>query len=101
MVGWIAQVSKCAVDEWRATTKVNLTLSDTIEIAILDLWYRNREIARAQGVELDPRSFSVHFVDYYYKDDSKVDQWGPGALEDAKVRIAAYRNEERSRLAGE
>ena len=93
---WIASASKCSIGEWRATTKRKLTLSDTIEIAILDLWYRNRKIARDQGIELDPQSFSVHFVDHYYDDGSQVDQWAPGALEDAKARVDAYRANERA-----
>lgn len=96
LVSWIANMSRCSVEEWRVTTKKKLTLSDTIEIAILDLWYRNRKIARDQGIELDPRSFSIHFVDHYYDEKSQVDQWGPGALEDAKARVDAYRASDRS-----
>jgi len=97
-IAWVAEILKCGADSWRAKVRARLTLADTIDVAILDLWYRNREIAQTQGIDLDVQSFSIHFVDNYYKEESAVDHWGPGALEDAKARIASYRDRERSGL---
>jgi hypothetical protein len=75
--------------EWRAVIRETLHLSDTIDIAILDLWYRNRAIAKAQGIEYTPEHFAVNFANEYMKEGSQVDVWSTGALDAAKQRIAA------------
>ena len=72
---------------WRRRTKEIVNLSDTIEIAILDLWYRNSAILRARGERYDPYHFAVNFVDNYFADDSQIDQWPGNALAAAKERI--------------
>lgn len=76
--------------EWKEVIQETLNLSDTIEIAILDLWYRNREIGRKEGMEYEPRQFAIDFTDHYMKDDSKVDVWEDDALQLAKERIVRH-----------
>jgi hypothetical protein len=72
---------------WRQKTKELINLSGTIEIAILDLWYRNSAALEARGELYDPYHFAVNFVDAYFADDSQVDVWPGNALEAAKSRI--------------
>lgn len=87
----LQKVFNTRVSEWHQSLREALELSGTIDIAILDLWYRNREIAAATGVEYLPQQFAMDFTDEYMKDGSQVDVWAPGALESAKKRISAYR----------
>lgn len=77
--------------EWHAVVKEALGLSGTIDIAILDLWYRNQEIASKQGMVYEASAFAIDFTDQYMKDGSQVDVWPQGALEAAKARIDAHR----------
>ena len=74
--------------DWRDVVKETLHLSDTIDIAILDLWYRNRGHFTAESGGYDPVWFSQVFTDEYMKDGSTVDVWPEGALAAAKSRIA-------------
>ena len=66
-----------------------LHLSNTIDIAILDLWYSNQDLAAQRGIEYSPMMFAQEFTDQYQKEGSKVDVWPPGALEKARARIQA------------
>lgn len=77
--------------EWHAVVRETLHLSNTIDIAILDLWYRNREQFKDQQGNYDSAWFSQVFTDEYVKEDSQVDVWPPGALEAAEARIKAAR----------
>ena len=87
----LQKVFNTQATEWRAVLRETLHLSDTIEVAVLDLWYRNRDALRNQGQEYDPVAFSQDFADNYFADDSKVDVWPEGALDEAKKRIADCR----------
>jgi hypothetical protein len=87
----IAQMIRTDVPGWRAKVKEMATLSETFEVAVLDLWYRNSQIAAERGELLSARDFAELFVDNYFLDDSQIDVWGPGALDAAKARIAAAR----------
>jgi len=78
--------------DWKLITKKVLDLSDTIEIAILDLWIRNRDIATGQNIKYEPSQFAIGFVENYYKEDSKVDVWEGDNLEQAKRRIEEYQS---------
>jgi hypothetical protein len=89
MQEWIAQIVRTDVDHWRAKIKEVATLSDTFELAVLDLWYRNTEIAASRGELLSASDFACLFADHYFAEGSQVDLWEPGALEEAKSRIAA------------
>ena len=73
--------------EWHEVLEETLHLSEFIQIAILDLWYRNREQFKTENGEYDPVWFSQIFTDEFMKDGSQVDVWPDGALEAAKLRI--------------
>lgn len=88
----LQEVFNSSASEWREIIREVLHLSDTIDIAILDLWYINREIALKHGQEYDPVAFARDLVDHYYEDGSKVDVWLDVALEAAKERIAKYQS---------
>ena len=85
----IQKVFETEATEWRQVLEETLHLSDTINIAILDLWYRNREHFKTESGEYDPFWFSQIFTDEYMKEGSQVDVWPEGALEAAKKRIKA------------
>jgi len=86
----LAKVFKTEPMDWKLIIKKTLNLSDTIEIAILDLWYRNQEIAGNRVIDYQPNQFAVDFVDNYLKEDSKIDIWEGDNLEQAKKRITEY-----------
>ena len=73
--------------EWRSVVKETLHLSDTIDIAIQDLWYRNRDHFKSQDGAYDAIWFSQVFTDEYMKKDSQIDIWHEGALDAAMKRI--------------
>lgn len=83
----IQKVFGTKASEWRSVIEETLHLSDTIDIAILDLWYRNREHFKTDAGEYDPVWFSQILTDEYMKDGSQVDVWSEGSLESAKERI--------------
>jgi hypothetical protein len=85
----IAQTIRTDMKGWRGKVKELATLSDTFEVAVLDLWYRNSKIAADRGEMLLASDFAELFVDNYFLDDSQIDVWAPGALEAAGARIAA------------
>ena len=86
----LQKVFKTKAAEWHESLREVLGLSPTIDIAILDLWYRNQDIARVQGIEYPAEQFAMNFTDEYMKEGSLVDIWPPGALEAAKQRIKAH-----------
>lgn len=83
----IQKVFGAQASEWHAVIEEKLHLSSSVDTAILDLWYRNREHFKSESGEYDPVWFSQIFTDEYMKDDSQVDVWPEGALEAAKERI--------------
>lgn len=87
----LQKIFKTKSYDWRHAVREVLHLSDTIDIAIIDLWYRNQDIARAQKAKYAPQQFAMDFVDEYMKDGSRVDVWTPAALLAAKARIAQQR----------
>lgn len=87
----LQQIFKTRSNDWHHSVREVLHLSDTIDIAILDLWYRNQDIARAQKTKYAPQQFAMDFVDEYMKEGSRVDVWAPGALDAAKARISRQR----------
>ncbi|HEX7641375.1 MAG TPA: hypothetical protein VF472_04090 [Burkholderiaceae bacterium] len=87
----LQKVFKTNATEWHASLREVLGLSPTIDIAILDLWYRNQDIAFAKGIKYPAEQFAINFTDEYMKDGSQVDVWPPGALEAAKQRIEAHK----------
>ncbi len=87
---------KTAATEWRAVVKESLHLSDTVDVAILDLWIRNSAAMERDGALYDPIAFSQDFVDHFYEPESQVDVWPEGALEAAQHRIQEYRSSHRA-----
>ena len=74
---------------WKKTIKKVLNLSDTIEIAIKDLWLRNSAIAKNDGTVLSAGQFADLFIENYYLENSKVDIWeNESDLNKAKKRIS-------------
>jgi hypothetical protein len=86
----LQKVFSTQATEWKAVVRETLHLSETFEIAVLDLWIRNREHYEetAEGY----RAFAQDFADKYMADDSKVDVWPDGALAAAKERIQKFKN---------
>ena len=74
--------------DWKKTLKKVLHLSDTIEIAIKDLWLTNSEIAKRDGIELSPEEFAIKFNENFLVPNSKIDIWeNESDLIRAKKRI--------------
>jgi len=86
----LQKVFNTQASEWREVIRETLHLSTTIEIAILDLWYTNQEVAKQRGVEYAPLAFAQNFNDEYQRDESKVDVWSAETLAAAKARIAMF-----------
>jgi hypothetical protein len=77
--------------DWRAGVRKMLKLSETIDVAILDLWYRNRRTALEQGWDYHPWHYAKNFHQNYVAKGSRVDVWEGDALEQARARIDAER----------
>ena len=88
----LAATLKTRATEWKSVVAETLHLSATIEIAILDLWFRNSDLARQSGASLTPADFAVMFVVEYKKAGSAIDTWPGDSLEQAKARVAARRS---------
>jgi hypothetical protein len=76
---------------WRLGIERELNLSETIDVAILDLWLRNSHLAKGNGWFYHPWHFAKNFLDNYFVDGSKIDVWAGNALELAKARIRSHR----------
>jgi hypothetical protein len=83
----LAKVFNTEPKDWKLIVKQALQLSDTIEIAILDLWYKNQELASQQGIEYHPNQFALDFTDRFLNADSRIDSWDVNTLNQAKERI--------------
>ena len=75
--------------DWRMGTRSQMRASETFDIAVLDLWYRNRASAAAAGWVYHPWHYAQNFLDNYFADGSRVDVWEGNALERARAVIAA------------
>ena len=76
--------------DWRKHVVEEFRLSDTIEIAIWDLWITNSANAEPDGWKYHPWHYAQNFADNYFSEESGVDVWEGNALEEAKKRIDAY-----------
>ena len=77
--------------DWRQFVIKETQLSETIEVAIWDLWIRNSANAKRDGWEYHPWHYAQDFADNYFADGSRVDVWEGNALQEAKQRIEDYR----------
>jgi len=74
---------------WREALQSALRLSSTIEVAILDHWYRHAASYGDYEPQFVPFAFAQDFVDRYFEEGSTVDVWGEGELEAARSRVAS------------
>ena len=77
--------------DWQQYVVKTSHLSDTIEVAIWDLWIRNSANARAKGWEYHPWHYAQNFADNFFAEGSRVDVWEGNALKEARKRIEAHR----------
>jgi hypothetical protein len=90
----LAKVFDTPAESWQGVIIKVLDLSGTIEVAIKELWYRNREKMLCEGKRYHPLAFAQDFVDHYMEEGSQVDVWTPETLASARVRIESYENGE-------
>ena len=81
--------------QWRDVVVEVLQLSPTINIAILEQWYRAKETTYSHNSEVDAIQFSKDFVDRYFEEHSNIDQWTEETLTQAKAYIFDCRNLEK------
>ena len=77
--------------DWRQYVIKESHLSDTIEIAIWDLWIRNSANAKDHGWEYHPWHYAQDFAHNFFAEGSRVDVWEGNALEEARKRIKVHR----------
>jgi len=81
--------------DWRQYVVHESHLSDTIEVAIWDLWIRNSANAKDNGWQYHPWHYAQNFADNFFADGSRVDVWEGNALEEARQRIESHRKDAR------
>ena len=84
----LQKVFKTKSTAWKSVIRETLLLSDTIDIAIQDLWYQNRDDFMDNRGQFDTYLFSQVFTNEFMEDGSTIDVWPPGALYAAKERIS-------------
>ena len=75
-----------AVD-WRDVVEEVLHLSPTINIAILEQWYKQKVTTNLHNTQIDPTQFSRDFVDQYFEEHNSLDKWTEETLAEAKAFI--------------
>ncbi len=80
---------------WKDVVTEVLHLSSTINIAVLEQWYKQKEAAILHNTQIDPTQFSRDFVDQYFDENNSLDQWTEETLADAKRFIYENRNLEK------
>ena len=82
--------------DWKDVVKEVLQLSTTIDIAILESWYKKNRQFQENDLEIDAELFSKEFVDAYFEENSKVDVWTEDTLQKAKQFIQKNQELEKS-----
>ena len=77
--------------DWRRYVAKESHLSDTIDVAIWDLWIRNSANAATNGWTYHPWHYAQNFSDNFFAEGSRVDVWEGNALEEARERIETHR----------
>ena len=73
---------------WRDVIIEVLHLSNTIQIAVLDEWFKYIDKKEKQESSADAVTFTTEFADSYFNDNSNIDVWpNEDSLEEAKQRI--------------
>ena len=75
--------------DWRRWVRETFRLSSTIDVAILDLWYRNSANASTDGSSYHPWHYAKDFTQKYFAEGSRIDVWEGNALEEARKRVNA------------
>ncbi|MDH5218569.1 MAG: hypothetical protein OEX19_12785 [Gammaproteobacteria bacterium] len=79
---------------WRDVIIEVLHLSNTIQIAVLDEWFKYIDGKEQQNQRADAISFTQEFADEYFNDNSGIDVWpNEDSLEAARVRIKQRQKE--------
>jgi len=78
--------------DWRKHVVKESHLSETIEVAIWDLWIRNSATAKRDGWYAHPWHYAQLFMENYFADGSQVDVWEGNSLAAAKQRIDEYKS---------
>jgi len=76
--------------KWKDVIREVLHLSSTIDIAILNQWFKRVDIAQAQEIIVDVDTFSKEFVDTYFEENSVIDVWTDKSLQEAKQFICEH-----------
>ena len=92
----LQKVFKTKATDWKAVIRETLHLSETIDIAILDLWYQNRYDFMDSKGQCDTYLYSQVFTDQFMEDGSMLDVWPPGELDAAKERIRCAQEMDRA-----
>jgi hypothetical protein len=81
--------------DWRQYVIEESHLSDTIEVAIWDLWIRNSKNATDNGWEYHPWHYAENFSTNFFAEGSRVDVWEGDSLEQARKRVESHRKNAR------
>jgi len=87
----IKKIFNTNAEHWKPALREVLQLSNTIEIAIQNSWVSKLGENGDSDENVDVDIFAKEFTDQYFAQDSQVDVWAEGALEQAKERIAEYK----------
>jgi len=87
----VAKIFSTRANHWKPALREVLKLSDTIETAIRDRWYKR---LGANG-KADPEKFAKSCADSYFKEGSTVDVWTERSLKKAQERIAGFKKKKR------
>lgn len=89
----LQNIFRATVTDWRHVVREVLALSETIDIAIMDLWIRNHE--HYDNSDEGYRAYAQDFTDNYMKEESQIDVWpSPDVLQVAKDRIQVFRKKQ-------
>ena len=79
---------------WRDVIIEVLHLSNTIQIAVLDEWFKYIDSKELQNQGADAMTFTREFADNYFNDNSDIDIWpDEESLEAARARIKQRQKE--------
>ena len=81
--------------DWRQYVIEESHLSDTIDVAIWDLWIRNSTNANDNGWKYHPWHYAENFSANFFAEGSRVDVWEGNALEQARKRVESHRKNAR------
>ncbi len=87
----IKKIFNTEAEHWKPALREVLQLSNTIEVAIQNSWVSKLSENGDSDEHIDADAFAKEFADKYFAQDSQVDVWAEGALEQAKERIAEYK----------